>query len=133
MLPIAFEKITSDEIVRLVTDKVSERKTLEFKRSLNIGTTDEQAEFLADISSFANASGGDILFGITDERGEDGSATGIAGEIVGLAISNAGTECNRIEQLIQTGLQPRLPLLFVKAIPIPKRGTADSNSKCNAS
>jgi predicted HTH transcriptional regulator len=122
MLPMGFDDITPDDIVRLVTDKVSERKTLEYKKTLNVGNTDDKAEFLADVSSFANASGGDILFGITDEKGEDGNATGIPGEIVGLTISNAGTECNRIEQLIQTGLQPRLPVVFVKALDIPERG-----------
>ncbi len=119
---MGFDDITPDDIVRLVTDKVSERKTLEYKKTLNVGNTDDKAEFLADVSSFANASGGDILFGITDEKGEDGNATGIPGEIVGLTISNAGTECNRIEQLIQTGLQPRLPVVFVKALDIPERG-----------
>jgi predicted HTH transcriptional regulator len=122
MLSMGFDDITPDDIVRLVTDKVSERKTLEYKKTLNVGNTDDKAEFLADVSSFANASGGDILFGITDEKGEDGNATGIPGEIVGLTISNAGTECNRIEQLIQTGLQPRLPVVFVKALDIPERG-----------
>src|ERR1019366_9793244 len=109
MLPMGFDDITPDDIVRLVTDKVSERKTLEYKKTLNVGNTDDKAEFLADVSSFANASGGDILFGITDEKGEDGKATGIPGEIVGLKISNDGPARNRIEQLIQTGLQPRLP------------------------
>jgi len=122
MLPIGFDDITSEDIMRLVTDKVSERKTLEFKKTLNIGNTEDKAEFLADVSSFANASGGDILFGISDEKGEDGNATGIPSEIVGLTVSNAGTECNRIEQLIQTGLQPRLPVVFVKASVIPERG-----------
>ena|SRR5664279_5325984 len=40
MLPIAFDDITPDDIMRLVTDKVSERTTLEFKKALNIGNTD---------------------------------------------------------------------------------------------
>lgn len=115
MLPLRFDDITSDDISRLVSDKVSERKTLEYKKALNIGNTDDKAEFLADVSSFANASGGDILFGITDEKGQDGNATGVPDEIVGMVISNPGAECNRIEQLVQTGLQPRLPILFVKA------------------
>jgi hypothetical protein len=122
MLPISFDDIAAEDIMRLVTDKVSERKTLEYKKTLNIANTDDKAEFLADVSSFANASGGDIFFGITDEKGNDGNPTGIPGEIVGLMISNAGTECNRIEQLIQTGLQPRLPIVFVKALDIPKHG-----------
>jgi hypothetical protein len=54
MLPMGFDDITPDDIVRLVTDKVSERKTLEYKKTLNVGNTDDKAEFLADVSSFAN-------------------------------------------------------------------------------
>jgi hypothetical protein len=118
MLPLRFDGITTDHIAQLVADKVSERKTLEYKKALNIGNTEDKAEFLADVSSFANASGGDLLFGITDERGHDGNATGVPDEVVGIAIPNPGTECNRIEQLIQTGLQPRLPILFVKAFDV---------------
>jgi hypothetical protein len=61
MLPVRFDDISSDEILRLVEEKTSERKTLEYKEKLMIGTADERAEFLYDISSFANASGGDII------------------------------------------------------------------------
>ena len=51
-------------------------KTLEYKQKLAIGNR-ETAEFLADISSFANASGGDILFGVCDERDEEGIRPGL--------------------------------------------------------
>ncbi|MBB6144743.1 hypothetical protein HNQ77_002699 [Silvibacterium bohemicum] len=106
----------------MVTDKIAEQKTIEFKEKLSIGGREETAEFLADISSFANASGGDIIFGISDERDASGNPTGIPAKIVALQIENASSECNRIEQIVETGLQPRIPVFHVKAIDIPEHG-----------
>ena len=120
-LPERFDDIAAEDILRLVAEKTAECKTLEYKAKLMINTQDEKAEFLSDISSFANASGGEILFGITDER-DGNSATGVPGEIVGLKIDTPASECNRVEQLIRDGIQPRLPALQVKAIEIPECG-----------
>lgn len=120
-LPERFDDIAAEDILRLVAEKTAECRTLEYKAKLMINTQDEKAEFLSDISSFANASGGEILFGITDER-DGNSATGVPGEIVGLTIDTPASECNRVEQLIRDGIQPRLPALQVKAIEIPECG-----------
>ena len=122
MLPVRFEDIRSADILRLVQEKVSEHKKLEYKQRLSIGTGDEKAEFLADISSFANASGGDILFGISDERDQNGTPTGIPSEIMPLLVGNPASECARIEQLIETGIQPKIPFVQVKAVDIPEHG-----------
>src|ERR1700676_5539338 len=84
MLPIRFHDIGSDDILRLVENKSSERKTLEYKQVLKIGQQEERAEFLADISSFANASGGDIIFGVSEERDERGEPTGAPKEVMPL-------------------------------------------------
>lgn len=122
MLPARFDEIGSDDILRLVDGKISEHKTLEYKEKLTIGTGDERVEFLADVSSFANASGGDIIFGISDERDESGKPTGMPNGIVPLQIGNKATEQARIEQLIESGVQPRIPGVQVKAIEIPGEG-----------
>jgi hypothetical protein len=122
MLPVQFHSIGPDDILRLIADRVSEHKTLEYKQKLATGNREETAEFLADISSFANASGGDILFGISDERDEEGRATGIPSRIVPLQIVNSSSECNRIEQLIQTGVEPKLPVVQVRAVDVPQHG-----------
>jgi len=123
MLPTRFDDIGSADILRLVEDKTSERKRLEYKEKLTIDTGDQKAEFLADISSFANASGGDIIFGISDERDENGNATGVPGEIKALKIESVQIETGRIENIIQDGIQPRLPDVHPKAIEIPEFGT----------
>jgi hypothetical protein len=36
MLPIRFEDITAEDILRLIADKTSERKTIEYKQALSI-------------------------------------------------------------------------------------------------
>lgn len=123
MIHKRLDDITSDDIRSLVSDKISERKTLEYKAQLKVGTKDETAEFLADISSFANAAGGDIIFGISDERGEDNNPTGIPEAITPLAITNEDTERGRISQIIDSGIQPRIPGVDVKVIHIPESGS----------
>lgn len=122
MLPIRFEDISPDDIVRLIEDRASERKVLEYKQALNYGQDKDRAEFLADVSSFANASGGDIIYGISEERDEDGQPTGTPKEIVPLQLQNAALEIARIEQIIQSGIEPRIPLVQAKAIEIPEQG-----------
>ncbi|MBB5065067.1 helix-turn-helix domain-containing protein [Granulicella mallensis] len=122
MLPLRFDEIGSEDILKLVAAKNPEQKTLEYKAKLNIDTGDEKAEFLADISSFANASGGDIVFGISDERDGENKATGIPGEISGLSIENPEAELGRVSQIIESGVQPRFAFQ-AKVISIPDKGS----------
>jgi hypothetical protein len=122
MLPNRIDDISANDILHLVADKIAEHNVFEYKQALVIGTGDERAEFLADVSSFANASGGDIIFGIAEERDGDGKATGIPADVTPLELSNPATECARIEQLVESGVQPRIPVVQVKAIQIPERG-----------
>lgn len=122
MLPVRIDDISADDILCLVADKIAEHRVLEYKQALVIGTGDERAEFLADVSSFANASGGDIIFGISEERDGNGKPTGIPADVIPLELSNPATECARIEQLVETGVQPRIPFVQVKAIQVLGRG-----------
>jgi hypothetical protein len=121
MLPARFDDIGSDDILRLIEDEVEERKRLEYKQALNLINTEDRAEFLADISSFANASGGDIIFGISDRR-NGGNATGIPDAIVPLSLTNLEMEKGRMSQLIETGVQPRISGIQLRVIEIPEKG-----------
>lgn len=122
MLSIRFDDIAAENILRLVADKISEQKTLDYKQTLNIGGQDDRAEFLADVSSFANASGGDIIFGISDERDSENRPTGIPKQIVPLPISNPAAEKARIEEIVASGIQPRIPIVQVKSVDVPGHG-----------
>jgi predicted HTH transcriptional regulator len=64
-------------------------------------TGDEKREFLADVSSFANTSGGDIVFGMREEEG-------VAAEILGIAGTDLDAAILRMDSIIATGIQPRV-------------------------
>ena len=69
MIPKRFDEITKADIDALVANGVAEGRTLDYKRTLPGGKDDEKREFLADVSSFANAAGGDIIFGVEEDQG----------------------------------------------------------------
>lgn len=102
MIPKRLEDITEDDITDLVTNSTAETRTLEFKRALHGSTDSDKKEFLADVSSFANAAGGDIIFGVA-------ATDGIADEVPGLADFNEDKETLRLESILRDGLDPRLP------------------------
>ena len=99
---IPLEAITESHLHSLVVNQVREDKKIEYKQSLPGRSNAHKREFLADVSSFANASGGDLLYGIvTDE--------GIPTNIPGLSISNVDSEILRLSNMIQSGIDPRIP------------------------
>src|SRR5208337_4793192 len=93
---------TREYVMGLLENKVSERKTIDYKRDLPGGADQDKKEFLADVSSFANTEGGELIFGMTE-------ASGVPTEIVGVAIGNPDAEKLHLQNLIRDGLQPRLP------------------------
>ena len=83
---------------------------------------DDKREFVSDITSFANAAGGDLIFGVKERR-EAGKPTGEIDAIVGLPGLNVDAERLRLEAVIRDGVAPRLPPVAFHEI---KRGTAPS-------
>src|SRR5947199_9814000 len=77
MINKPLELIEKSDIVALVANQVREGRTLDYKLALPTNSSDDRKEFLSDIASFANAIGGDILFGIADRRTADGRKTGL--------------------------------------------------------
>jgi hypothetical protein len=111
MIAKNIEKITEQDLQTLIDDSVLERKTLEYKQSL-LGNSDaDKKEFLADVSSLANASGGDIIYGIIEDR-----ETGIPKALEGVAIENIDQEISRLENIIRDGIEPRIIGIVIKDI-----------------
>jgi predicted HTH transcriptional regulator len=99
---------SKSDIERLVSDAVVERRTLEYKVELPGGSDEAKKEFLYDVSSFANAAGGTLIFGIQDQRDSSGKPTGIPERVVGLTVSNVSAEVARLEGSINSGISPRI-------------------------
>lgn len=109
MIPTDLEEISEQDIKDLIRDGVPESLTLEFKEMLNFQTDEERKELLADIASFANVSGGDIIYGLSAERNNHNKTTGRAAVITGIEIENWDEMINSLDNIIINGIQPRIP------------------------
>ena len=103
MIGKSIDKITEEDLQDLIDNSVLERKTIEYKQSLPSNSDSAKKEFLADVSSFANASGGDLIYGIIEDRN-----TGLPETLDGLAIDNVDQEILRLDSMIRDGIEPRL-------------------------
>lgn len=104
MIPKPIDQIKEKDLQDIVNNAVLEGKTIEYKQELTISADKEKKEFLADVSSFANASGGDLIFGIVEDRD-----TGAPKSLEGISIQNEDELIRRLESLIRDGIEPRIP------------------------
>lgn len=107
MLNKPLEQVAEKDLQSLIDNAVSEGKTIEYKKTLQINSDSDKKEFLADVSSFANASGGDLIFGISAENETPKILVGI---------DIAASEITRIESIIRDGIELRLPSVFIQPI-----------------
>lgn len=101
MINKQLEKINIDDLKQLQGNVVLEGKTIEYKQQLPSNSDGDRKEFLADVSSFANASGGDLIFGISEENGSPKS-------IGGVEVENIDEEVRKYENIIRDGIEPRI-------------------------
>jgi predicted HTH transcriptional regulator len=111
-----FAHIEKSDIDALVTNEVREGRMLDYKEKVPGSSDSEKTEFIADVSSFANATGGYIVYGVRERRDENGKPTGIPESADGLEAVNADSEILRLESSIRTGLDPRVPGIRTKAV-----------------
>jgi hypothetical protein len=114
-LPTRFEDITKATLQALVTDGVRERKTVEYKRDAwDLKSDKGRKELLADVVSFANASGGDILVGVeVDDVHKD-----LPKAIVGIEVADEDSLKLQLQQIVRSGLDPRLPHFEPHLVPV---------------
>ena len=96
-----FDNYDGDDVQALLRNQVPEGRALDYKRDLPGTSDDDKKEFLADVSSFANTNGGDLIIGIDEE---DSLPT----EIVGVPVANLDECILRLEDMIRSGIQPRV-------------------------
>jgi hypothetical protein len=116
MIGKEFSVIVREDIEALAVDGVQEGTTIDYKAQLPSGSDEEVREFLSDVSSFANASGGDLIYGVSEKQDGTGKATGLPDAPKGLAGVNADQQINRMENWLRDGIDPRIPGIKLKAI-----------------
>jgi hypothetical protein len=112
------DSITEEDLNQLIENQVLEKKGLDYKLLLPSNSDAEKKEFLADVSSFANASGGDLLFGVAQDN-----ATGLPKEIIGLDSLNIDKEILRLESIVREGIEPRIPSIAIHPIKLTNSNT----------
>jgi len=111
---IPLGEITEDNFQRLIAAQAAESLHVEYKRE-TYGTNDDQRrEFLADVSSFANSAGGDLVIGMTAANGIPTQVNPFEGD--------ADAERLRLEQMARDGLYPGITNLQTRAVPLSGGG-----------
>jgi Putative DNA-binding domain len=108
-LPWDLSITTRAHVESLISEHAVEGTYLEFKRDLPTRNDAGKHEFLADVSAFANSTGGDLVYGI-DENGEGQAISLVAQE------GNADMETRRLQDVLLNGVQPRIPGIQVQAV-----------------
>ena len=101
MVQRSLHEIRESDLQALIDNGVPEKKTIEYKSALPGRADQDKKEFLADISSFANTSGGDLIFGMEEDSGRPT-------KIGGISTNDLGSGKERLENLIRAGLDPRI-------------------------
>jgi hypothetical protein len=105
------DDLEEPDLQELVNRQVNEQHRIEYKAvAPRLGSHEEKLEFLADVSSFANASGGIVLYGIREEEGLP------LAPIEGIVLEDPDMETRRARQILDDSVRPRMPGLGVAAI-----------------
>ncbi|MDX1939091.1 MAG: ATP-binding protein [Saprospiraceae bacterium] len=107
MIPKEIDDIKLSDIEIIFKENDRELRTLEFKREITLSNSKEKKEFLADISSFANSVGGDIILGIDEKLG-----------VKPIEIDDIDSFLLRIESIIRTGIEPKIGNCRIKEIKV---------------
>lgn len=111
MLNKHFQEITLDDIKSLMDSGVPEGTLIDYKEVLELNDKTSKKEFAADVTSFANTEGGDLIIGVQEEEG-------IISSINGFEVDNPDEFLQKIENLLRDIVQPRIIGLKMKFIPI---------------
>jgi hypothetical protein len=109
MIQKPIDSIVKSDLLYLIDNSVLEKKTLDYKVNFSGNSDEDKREFLKDITSFANSSGGDIIYGIKEENG-------VPVELVGIPNEEVDAKIRWIEDLVRQAVQPRIPGIKIQPI-----------------
>ncbi|KQY15722.1 hypothetical protein ASD28_22925 [Massilia sp. Root133] len=111
MIPKPIEQVTRDDIIRLIDNGVSEGRTIEYKREVPGASDGDKVKFLKAVSGMANTDGGDLIYGIDAKDGIPLAAPGFS-------MSQADQVKLRMEGILQTSVEPRVPSVVLHTVPM---------------
>jgi predicted HTH transcriptional regulator len=97
------DSVTESDLQELIDNQVAEKRTIDYKQELHLGTDAERKEFLFDVSSFSNASGGHVPCGISE-------TDGYPERLIGISIDREDELILRIELMLMLAPHTRSPV-----------------------
>lgn len=114
---VDFEALSETDLAELVDGQVPEGLHLDYKRD-TYGTSDaDKRELLKDVSAFANTNGGYIIIGMDETEG-------VASNLCGIKTADIDVEISRLDQIIRTGIEPRIPGYRLRSTPLTPQSQA---------
>ena len=113
----ALDEITEAVLQELIDNKVPESVTLDYKSALSVNTEGEKKDFLKDVSAFANAAGGHLVYGIREEGR-------IPVELCGVDLPDPNDMAQRLRNIIRTGIEPVIHGYGVQPVGLAEGKTA---------
>jgi len=92
---------SENDLLNLINSQVSEGKLIDYKVGLSVNADEEKKEFLADVTSFANTSGGHLIIGMKEDKG-------LPAELPGIQIDDPDKTKLRLEGIIRDGISERI-------------------------
>lgn len=105
------DRIDVTDLQKLIDDGVLEKKGLDYKRQFTGNSDGDKKELLYDLTSFANAGGGYLIFGMRE-------TDGIPVEIAGIDNVAVDGEKLRIESILREGVEPRIPGITIHPVSV---------------
>jgi hypothetical protein len=103
-----------EDVEFLKNNKISEDIDLDYKSKLPVLSNEEsRLDFLRDICSFANTHGGQVIFGVQEERGK-----AIPQSIDGITLLKPDYEIRQFEDIVRNGLEQVVSGIYFKLIPM---------------
>lgn len=110
MYHLALDEIT-DETLKGLIGSEAEGKRIEYKRELPEKSDEDKAEFLKDITAFANTEGGDIVYGMA-------AVKGVASAFMPIENSRIDGEKLRLHEIHDRWVLPRIPALHIRPVEV---------------
>lgn len=104
--------ITKEVVAELVATKRPEDRNLDYKRDLPASPDELRKKLVVPASAFANASGGVLFYGISEEQDE----SGVPDQVVGVAGANADDVKRQFEEVLARSVKPRIPGVSIEDI-----------------
>ncbi|RTL35127.1 MAG: ATP-binding protein [Candidatus Melainabacteria bacterium] len=99
----SLQTLSEADLQLLISLSISENSKIEYKQQLPEKHNDAKHEFLKDICAMVNGGGGDIVYGIGEDR-KSGKPT----SVFGIELKNWDSESRHWKQLIDNGIEPRI-------------------------